>query len=188
MSPHWATMPAPDRSPALGVLAAVAALASWTLFGLGNARFLAAHPEIAPTTWASLLGVAGLAFTLPVTAVLLLTQPVTATHRPGAFLVGVLALGILTSWVATAAWNRAAVELPVSVAGQLVVIETIAGTTYSYLYHRAWPELTVVGGLVLLLAGVTLAVRRTSADVPEPGRVAGPPPERRHGRSASPRR
>ena len=42
----------------LGVFYAVLAMASWTAFGLLNARWLARHPEVNSTVWANWLGVA----------------------------------------------------------------------------------------------------------------------------------
>jgi drug/metabolite transporter (DMT)-like permease len=109
-----------------------------------------------------------------VIAVLLSTGlPITASNQPAGYLAGALLLGILTSWVAAAAWNRAATALPVALAGQLVVIETVAGTAYSYLYHHSWPETAFLAGLALLVAGVTLAVRRTN---PQPQETNAPSP------------
>ena len=139
----------PARSPAWGLAAAAAALASWTWFGLGNARFLDAHPDIGRMLWASVLGIAGLAWTLPVIAGLLATgRPVTATNQPAGYLAGVLLLGILTSWVAAAAWNRAATALlsrsPVNWASSRPspAPPTATSTTTpgrSPPYWRAWP-------------------------------------------------
>jgi hypothetical protein len=78
-----------------------------------------------------------------------------------AFLLGALVLGIGTSWAATALWNRAAaVRLPVALAGQLVVIETVAGTAYSYAHRLTTPEPPVLAGAALLTGGALLATRR----------------------------
>ena len=165
----------PRGSTAWGVVAAVAALASWTWFALGNARFLAAHPDIGPTLWASVLGVTGLVWTLPVVGIMLTSgRQITATRQPLGYLIGILVLGVVTSWIAAAAWNRAATALPVTLAGQLVVIETVAGTAYSYLNHQSLPNSAVLAGLALLVAGVVLAVRTAR---PEPHAVAARRPQ-----------
>lgn len=178
----------PGRSVPLGIAAAVAALAAWTWFGVANARFLARRPDISPTTWTSALGVASAAWLLPAAPVLLLSgRPLTATARPAAFLAGALVLGVVTSWVATAAWNRAAVTLPVSLAGQLVVVETVVATAYSHLHRWSVPEPAVLAGAALLVSGALLAVRRTAgrrgtsgevpaSPVPVPGGRAAPAP------------
>lgn len=154
----------------LGVSTATTALACWTVFGVVNARFLARRPDIGGSTWASVLGVATLIWMLPGLTWLLLTGDGTlsAATQPGAFLIGALILGVGTSWVATALWNRAAVRLPIALAGQLVVVETVAGTAYSYAHRLTVPELPVLAGAALLIGGALLAVRRVGqSDTPE---------------------
>lgn len=143
---------APSRSVPLWTRRRRRALVAWTCFGVANARFLTSRPDISATTWASALGITSLGWMAPAVPILLAGGPLTATRRPLAFLAGALVLGVLTSWAATAAWNRASVQLPVSLAGQLVVVETVTGTAYSYLYRQHLPEPAVLAGSALLLA------------------------------------
>ena len=48
------------------------------------------------------------------------------------FLGGCAILGILCSWVGTYLWNRASLLLPVALAGQLTIFETIFGILFFY--------------------------------------------------------
>ncbi|GAA5148390.1 DMT family transporter [Pseudonocardia eucalypti] len=169
-----ALLSAPDTggSVAIGIAAAVAALAAWTGFGLANARFLARHPDLDLTAWTSALGVTSMAWALP--ALAFVGRSSTALEQPVAFLAGALALGAVSSWAATAAWNRAASRIPVSLAGQLVVIETVSGITYSYLHRATTPSTAVLAGGALLVAGALVAVRSsTSGRSAEQGQPPG---------------
>ncbi len=145
----------------IGIALVVGALLSWTIYGVANARAIAARPDITASTWASLQGVTLLPVALPLLGFSVLTG---ATHgsRPdlGMFIAVSLALGILTSWVAMWCWNKAAQLLPAHIAGQLIVFETLAGLLYAYLWKMQFPPALVVLGAVLLIAGVLLGVAR----------------------------
>ncbi len=147
---------------ATGLLAAAGAVALWTWYGIANARFLAARPDIGAGTWSSVVGVATLLLAIPTlpAALLLGGGGSGAIGDPVSFVAAVVVLGVLVSWLATLLWNRAATRLPVGLAGQLIVVETLAGTAYSYIARGALPAAVTVAGFALLFAGVLTAIRR----------------------------
>jgi drug/metabolite transporter (DMT)-like permease len=149
----------------VGVLAALGGLALWTWYALANAAFLRRRTDVTPATWSSAVGLATLAVVAVTGPPLLLASggELSATEDLAAFLAGSLVLGVLVSWAASALWNRAALRLPVSLAGQLFVVETLAGLAYSYAARAALPDLATVVGAALLVAGVLLGLTRARA-------------------------
>ena len=57
------------------------------------------------------------------------------------FLIGCATLGLLCSWVGASLWNKASVFLPVSLAGQLMIFETIFGVLFVYMLNQQMPSL-----------------------------------------------
>lgn len=174
---------APDL--ALGMVLAAGALACWTWYPIHNARWLRRMPRISPGAWATAQGLA----TLPLAAVGMLATlgwlgwigaPATAGvpsapafalplgPQPLRFAGLMVALGLLASWLGTLCWNRASQLLPMSLAGQLVVFETLAALLYGFLHRRAWPDALVWIGIGLLLAGVACAARSFGRPHAEP--------------------
>jgi drug/metabolite transporter (DMT)-like permease len=146
-----------------GLACAVFALVAWLAFAIANTRAMARRPELSAATWSSMQGVSLLPVALPLLAVSMMAG---ATHGGGAgraslemFLAVSMALGIVTSWVAMWCWNRASQLLPAALAGQLLVVETLASLAYIYLWTGAWPPLLVAAGAALLIAGVVVGVR-----------------------------
>lgn len=154
----------------VGVLAGLAALVSWTWFAVANARFLREHREISPGTWTSLMGVA----TLPIGLLLLPVVTLTggwpgqgAWPRAWAGLAaGGLILGVGISWLSISLWNHACARLPVSLAGQLIVFETLSGLSYVFLATRTMPPLLELAGIALVVAGVLIAIRKAHRTPP----------------------
>ena len=162
---------------AWGTLLALGAVACWTWYPLRNAEWLRAHPGRRPATWATAQGLA----TLPLAALALLGIALVAAWRgqplsgatfggeagtvPWRFLLLMLATGLLASWLGTVCWNEASQRLPASLAGQLIVFETLAALAYAYALRDAWPAPAAALGVATLVAGVVLGVRR--------GKVAG---------------
>ncbi|MFI9012082.1 DMT family transporter [Actinosynnema sp. NPDC053489] len=144
----------------VGIACAVVALASWTWFGVANSTFLKANPSITSAEWSTLVGVVTLVLSLLVTPFLVGGGVAAPGANPWWLLVGSLVLGLVVSWGGTLLWNRASTLLPVSVAGQLIVFETLSGLLYVYLATVRVPPLLEVVGIVLVVAGVLIALRR----------------------------
>ena len=156
-----------DRSAHLtGTLLAVGAVACWTWYPIRNADWLRAHPDRSPSTWATAQGLA----TLPLAALGFVgywawhagsdnafQMPFGPT--PWRFVGGMLALGLLASWLGTLCWNEASQRLPTSLVGQLIVFETLAALSYAYMLRAAWPAPMTLVGVALLVAGVVWALR-----------------------------
>ena len=51
--------------------------------------------------------------------------------RAAAFLLLMFAIGLLSSWLGTLCWNEASQRLPPTLAGQLIVFETLAALAYA---------------------------------------------------------
>lgn len=145
------------RDDLIGMLCAFAALALWTVYALVNTERLHAHAGVSGVQWASLQGAA----TLPFALVLLAATPglPQGKHAWETFIAVSLGLGVLSSWAANSAWNRASQHLPPSLLGQVIVFETIAGIGYGSIWSQAWPSVRVLVGAALLVAGVLAALR-----------------------------
>ena len=150
-----------------GALLAVGAVACWTWYPLRNADWLRAHPDRNPRTWATAQGVA----TLPLAAARLCaavaghggqlapSSPMPFGPRPWFFVGLMFAIGLFASWLGTLCWNEASQRLPTTLAGQLIVFETLAALAYAFVLRGRMPEPLTLLGIALLVAGVVWAVR-----------------------------
>ena len=155
---------------ATGAALAVAAVACWTWYPIRNARWLRAHPGRSPRAWATAQGLA----TLPLAAVGFAAfwawsaasgQPLAMPlgPQPERFLVLMFAIGLFGSWLGTLCWNEASQRLPPSLAGQLIVFETLAALTSAWLLRGLGPGVAAGVGVGLLVAGVWWALRPGSS-------------------------
>ena len=151
---------------ATGVLFAIAALICWTWYPLSNADWLRAHPQRNPRTWATAQGLVGLPISLIGYALIWayasmspgeFAMPLGPT--PGRFVLLMLAIGLLASWLGTLCWNEASQRLPTALVGQLIVFETLAALCYAYLLRGVLPEYLTLAGIACLLLGVWGAIR-----------------------------
>jgi len=155
----------------LGALLAVAAVACWTWYPLRNADWLRAHADRSPRAWATAQGLATLPMALLGYALFWAWSasapgpsasaafPMPFGPQPLQFIGLMLAIGLFASWLGTLCWNEASQRLPPALAGQLIVFETLAALAYAYLLRAAWPGWLTGAGVVLLMAGVVLALR-----------------------------
>lgn len=147
----------------IGIASALAALGLWTWYAVANANFLRRHPEISSSAWSTLMGVGTLALSLVALPIAAVSGGV---HIDGAgsllpLVIGSLVLGVLVSWVGTVLWNRSSGLVPISIAGQLVVIQVIAGLIYVFTWDGRMPPPLELAGILLLIGGVLLAIQRT---------------------------
>lgn len=144
----------------LGVFCAVLAMVAWTAFGLLNARWLGRHPEVNSTVWANWLGVAAGLGALGIWAVAG-TDPGTLMARPGfgTFVIVCVVTGIGSAWIASVLWNMASRRLSPSLAGQLIVSETVFGLVYSFAWDSTWPAALQWTACVLFVLGILASIR-----------------------------
>ena len=191
---HLRTNPQADlQAYALGALLALGALACWTWYPMRNADWLRAHPDRSPRAWATAQGVATLplallgyalfwvwssamapAATTAGGALALALAPAVPFSmpfgpRPLVFVSLMVTIGLLSSWLGTLCWNEASQRLPTALVGQLIVFETLAALGYALLLRGSLPPWSTGLGVLLLVAGVSWALRIK----PEPVALAG---------------
>jgi len=143
-----------------GLLFAALAMASWTALGLWNARWLRRHPEVPSTVWANWLGVAAGVGALGLAAVA--GEPWgSLSDRPGfgLFVLVCAITGVGSAWVAAVLWNMASRRLSASLAGQLIVSETVFGLIYSFAWNGQWPGVVQWLACALFVLGILASIK-----------------------------
>ena len=149
----------------LGLGLAVIGLACWTWYPLTNSRWLRRQGPGLARAWATAQGLMTLPAAVLAFAAIAVWQQATEGAidllgpRPGLFITLMLLTGLLASWLGVMLWNRASHLLPAALTGQLIVFETLAALAYAFVWYQRWPTPAEGGGIVLLIAGVVLAVR-----------------------------
>jgi drug/metabolite transporter (DMT)-like permease len=140
----------------LGTIMATVALLIWVAYGLVNGAVMrgAAPPDALRWT-----GLQGLGAAIGSAALLPLTSFAETSAGLGNFIAWGLALGLAGSWLATWCWVIASRSLPLTLAAQLIVAETVFGLLYGFLYEARWPHLSEWMGCTLQIAGVCLGIR-----------------------------
>lgn len=152
-----------------GLLCAFGALAVWNAYALLNARYLSRHPGIGSGEWASLTGL----MTLPGLPLIAILLPLSGETWPPlgdaaawlGLLVMALATGIGSAWISAWLWNIASRSLPMALAGQLIVSETVFALLYAFALEQRWPTMQESLAMLLVISGVLLGVRRLSRAV-----------------------
>ncbi len=148
----------------LGILASLAALAIWIAYGLANAAVMQAADAPDGLRWTGLQGMGaaiGSLLLLPLASFDLARTASTAEILRFALWAAVM--GLAGSWLATWCWVIASRRLPLALAAQLIVAETIFGLGYGFLFEGRLPSSAEAIGVMLQFAGVcsTIAVFST---------------------------
>lgn len=148
----------------IGIPLALTAVTFWVWYAIANEAALAARPEVDSKIWTALTlaggGLEMLAF-FPIGAAMgwfgIWTLGANWDQAHTLYLWGG-SLAIVASAGGVWAWNVAARTLPVALAAQLIVSETVFGTIFGLLAHGRWPTAAEVVGIVTLTAGVVFAI------------------------------
>jgi len=147
-----------------GTTAALLSVCIWTWYALSNARFLQNNPSVTSAHWSCAVGVATLLFCFVIVVVHFHSDRgpfLVRNIQQGwpLFMLVTVTLGVGTSWLATALFNRASNALPMGLVGQLVILETLFGILYICLYKHTTPPPAQAGGMLLSIAGIWLSAR-----------------------------
>lgn len=151
---------------ALGLALTVASFLAWFWYAMRNAALLRGERvNVDAWTWTLLCGL-GTLTSLPLLILPALALGLTAIPRLG---IGHEAFGALVFWgtlvgvassiVATWLWSIASRRLPVSLAAQLIVSETVFALLFGFVHAGRGPSVAEAIAAVLLIGGVTGAVR-----------------------------
>jgi drug/metabolite transporter (DMT)-like permease len=156
----WDSLASSSGGSLLGLLCAIGALLSWTVYAVVNRRWLARLDGVSGQEWSLLVGVmtGAQAVLLAVPAF----QPGGVSHTGSEwlqFLGVVTAVAIFCSVVGNALWNYASRALPMALMGQMIVFETVFASFYGFLWEGRWPNGLEAAALVLLVAGVVSCAR-----------------------------
>lgn len=151
----------------IGLACGLLSLCAWVGYVVFNSRFLKQNPQVAPADWTTLIGVGTLFWTALSFLIISLfyfdyLDPTKYDiNDPDfvAFVICCVLLGLICSWLAQFFWNKASVYLPVSLAGQITVCETVFALCFVYAVEQRIPPLMEVLGIVLFLIAVLLALR-----------------------------
>lgn len=152
-----------------GVLCAVGALICWTWYAVDNARYLQRNPQYSSNEWSALYGLST-GFLSLVSGVIgwLLFSPQLVSAESGRdwqffwLANGVLAIG--ASLIGNNLWNIASRRLPLTLTGQLLVMESLFALAYVFAYEGRLPRVLEVSAIALLMLGVAWSVRLHTTD------------------------
>jgi len=143
-----------------GLVLAVGAMFSWLAFAMLNARWIRRHPEVSSTAWANWLGLAaGLGGLLLWLGWGTAWTNILARPGLGAFVFVCAFTGIGSAWIASVLWNVASRRLSSSLAGQLVVSETVFALIYAFIWSGASPATTQLLACVLFVVGILASIK-----------------------------
>lgn len=152
----------------LGFLSCLICIVLWTWYAVSNANFLKSEPRLSADLFATIIGIQTLLFVIATIFIAWMAKvPIVENlifhDQLLHYLIGVLVLGVVASWMASWAWNQASKRLPVSLAGMVIVFETLFGLLYTYVYRSQFPTVLEWGSIVFILLGVISGIWRISA-------------------------
>lgn len=148
-----------------GLLCGLFSLLAWNWYMVANAQFLKQTPTVSSSDWSTLIGAGTFIWVICIGLVALIIMPsdhllkYTILEPPlFSFLLGSLVLGLVCSWLGSYLWNRGCQALPLSLAGQLTIFETIFGLVFVYCVEKSLPSTLEFAGIVAILGGVGLSM------------------------------
>jgi drug/metabolite transporter (DMT)-like permease len=169
----WQSLSAPQHGSAhgalLGLLCAVGALVSWTLYAVGNSRALGRLKGVSAHDWSLLVGVVTGAQALLLAVPAFVWNPGVHASSAWWYFTGVVTtVAILCSVVGNALWNHASRLLPLTMTGQMIVFETLFALLYGFIWEGRMPTGLEWLAMALLVAGVLSCASAHRERAPEP--------------------
>jgi drug/metabolite transporter (DMT)-like permease len=151
----WQSLSAAQHGSVSGLFCAVGALVSWTLYAVGNSRWLAKLEHVSAHEWSLLTGVVTGAQALVLAVPAFWLTPADHSASQWWFFAGVVTgVAIFCSVLGNALWNCASRLLPLTMVGQMILFETLFALLYGFLWEQRWPTSAESVAMVLLVASV----------------------------------
>lgn len=158
----WQNSPVSLNEYLLGILFGLIALGTWVWSAVINADFLQKNPQIKAGDWVTAMGVGTFFWSILCAAILTfffidtehLDKYVQFSDVLHLFFACCLILGVCCSWIGSYFWNKASVRVPLALAGQLSIFETIFGLMFVYLVERRIPHYLEVLGVLAIFTGI----------------------------------
>ncbi|MFM0132758.1 EamA family transporter [Paraburkholderia sediminicola] len=149
----------------VGIAISVGAVLLWTVFALTNRTALAARPTMDARMWTAMMMIGGaveIMVFMPLaasTGLLNLTKIGIRWHDFAPVLLGSFILAVIGSIAGSWAWTIAAKRIPVGLAGQLIVTETVFATFFGLIATHRWPTWPEALGVISIVCGVVSALK-----------------------------
>jgi drug/metabolite transporter (DMT)-like permease len=150
-----------------GLLCGFFSLIIWNWYVIANTDFLKKNRTVSSSDWSTLIGVATFLWVVIICLILFFLAPADYLGKYFvlnsaliSFLFGGLVLGLICSWLGSYFWNVGSQALPMSLAGQLTIFETIFGLIFVYLLEQRLPTMMESIGILTILGGVSLSMMR----------------------------
>ncbi|MDQ1183754.1 DMT family transporter [Agrobacterium larrymoorei] len=143
----------------LGVTASSAALAIWIVYGLVNATVMRSPDAPDGLKWTGLQGIGAAMGSLLLLPLASFDLAHTASSAEAfRFFAWALVMGLAGSWLATWCWVIASRRLPLALAAQLIVAETVFGLAYGFMFEGRFPTPAEAIGAAMQIIGVCSAI------------------------------
>ncbi len=155
-----------------GLIFACAALASWSLFAVLNARALKSLASVSSQQWSYLTGLASGLWALVLACVVWgggfsplepqanVLEPIVVDRDWQLFWLVSVGIGIAGSLIANACWNGASRRLPLTLTGQVFVFEPLFALLYGFVYEARAPRAMEMVAIALMITGVLWTIRK----------------------------
>jgi drug/metabolite transporter (DMT)-like permease len=156
----WQSLAAAGWGSLTGLACAGGALLSWTIYAVGNSRWLARLDHVSAQDWSLLTGVVTGVEAIVLAVPAFYGDALVHTDADWARFAGLCgAMALFCSVLGNGLWNIASRALPLALTGQMIVFETIFASLYGYLWEGRWPTVREGLALALLVAGVVTCAR-----------------------------
>lgn len=147
-----------------GILAAFIALGIWCWFAVYNAQFLKSNPQVSSSDWSTLIGITTFAWVLIVFTFLYpfiyFDEYFSLNPEMMNFYLGCGLLGVFCSWLGSYLWNKTTCFLPITLAGQMLIFETLFGISFIYIIEHKFPSYWEMVGILAMLSGTWVALQQ----------------------------
>lgn len=147
---------------AFGILFSLFALITWILYLLKSSKFLKENPSLTTTNWMNIIGCSTgllslcMVFTIPFWIDNPFDRYLTFNQELYFFVGSVMWLGIFSSWLGTYLWNLATLYIPLSLAGQLTILEVVFGLIFLHAIFGKLPTFFESMGILSILSGIII--------------------------------